>query len=153
MDQAFEAAIAFAIFVAAFSASQYTAAAIYASSMSGLSEPRLEAAACIVASEILLQNGNSSEGWSLWDPVYEAGYYFSPATGVRLAIRATCYSLDPSGEVTRLWIKEGPAPESLSGSVQEYVGGVLLEDGTFVRLEVYASNGLGGGGDLWQFSG
>lgn len=142
MDQAFEAAIAFAIFVAAFSASQYTAAAIYASSMSGLSEPRLEAAACIVASEILLQNGNSSEKWSLWDPVYEPSNYFSPALGVEIEIRATCYSVSPSGEVARLWIKQEPPREAINWSAQKYVEGAILDDGSFVRLEVYAREGF-----------
>ncbi len=140
MDQAFEAAIAFAIFVAAFSVSQYTAVAVYESSMNRLSEPRLEAAACIVASEILLQNGNSSEKWSSWEPVYETGYYFSPASGVGVAIRATCYSLDPSGVVTILWTKQGPSQEPLGRYAQKYVDGIILEDGTFVRVEAYASD-------------
>ncbi|MEM2125295.1 MAG: hypothetical protein QXQ53_02725 [Candidatus Methanosuratincola sp.] len=142
MDQAFEAAIAFAIFVAAFSASQYTATSIYASSMNGLSEPRLEAAACIVASEILLQNGNSSEKWSLWEPTYEPGYYFSPASGVEIAINATCYSIDASGGITSLWVKQGLSPKALSGPVQRHVDGVILDDGSFVRLEVYAGDGF-----------
>ncbi|MEN3035074.1 MAG: hypothetical protein ABC537_02110 [Candidatus Methanosuratincola sp.] len=144
MDQAFEAAIAFAIFLAAFSASQYTAVAIYESSMDMLSKPRLEAAACIVASEILMQNGNSSERWSSWEPVCETNYYFSPAPRVEIAIRAACYSIDPSGGVTRIWIKQEPAMHPPGAGAQKYVSGIVLEDGTFVRLEVYASDGLGG---------
>lgn len=142
MDQAFEATIAFAIFLAAFSVSQYTAVAVYESSMDRIDKPRLEAAACIVASEILMQNGNSSERWSSWEPVCEPGCYLSPAPGVEIAIRATCYSIDPSGGITRIWIKQGPAMHPLGAGAQKYVSGIVLGDGTFVRLEAYASDGL-----------
>ncbi len=141
MDQAFEAAIAFAIFVAAFSASQYTAITVYESSLKGLYEPKLESAACIVASEILLQNGKSSEKWSSWEPICQPGNYFSPHSGVELEIKATCYSIDPSGAVTKLWIKHGPPLAPLGRHAQKYVSGAVLDDGTFVRLEVYAKDG------------
>ncbi|MBC7120045.1 MAG: hypothetical protein H5T33_00460 [Candidatus Methanosuratus sp.] len=138
MDQAFEGAIAFAIFATAFSAFQLTAAATYASSMNGMSDSSLEAIACIVASELVSQNGNSSERWLSWEPLSDPDQYLTPTGGAKLAIKATCYSPDQSGRIEKVWAKQDPVSVRLDSLAVRYVKGIILDDGSFLRIEVYA---------------
>lgn len=139
MDQAIEATAAFAIFLIAFAFTQYHMGAIYGSLINEAAYPSLEAVACIVESSIIYKNGASTGDWLNWTPSTSIEDYITTPVCVKLGIRATCYYLTPTGEIEVFWTKQDPnfmAPESY---LAKCIDAVFLEDGTFLRIEVYAS--------------
>lgn len=79
MDQAFEAVLAMSAFAVVISIVYFASASIYAASINAQLAPSLDSAASIIASTIIMQNGNSSLAWRSWTPSADPDDYVAPA--------------------------------------------------------------------------
>jgi len=132
MDQAVEAVLVMSAFTIALSIVYFGGAAIYASSINAQLAPASDSAASIVASTIVIQNGNSSQAWSAWTPSSDPSAY-GLLQGTAIYINATCFTVSDK-QVTVMWSRA--TPTSVTGSAGRADRFVVLDDGSAVRLEV-----------------
>jgi hypothetical protein len=133
MDQAVEAVLVMSAFTVALTVVYFGSASLYASSISAQLAPALDSAASIVASTVMMQNGNSSSSWFSWAPSADPSAYGLPQ-GTAVYINATCFTIGDNKQLMVAWSKAtATAAAGAAGSAHRLI---VLDDGTALKLEV-----------------